>query len=85
MTVKPMTAAAAAAAGLPLTCIELEADCLEEADVVAQHLLIAEVKVQVNNVVDVVVAEQEEYACLTAHILYDDAQCLQHLQGSQTR
>lgn len=67
------------------TCVEFEADSLEEADVVAQHLFIREVKVKVNDVVDVVVAEQEEDARLTAHILDDDAQRLKDLQtcGSQ--
>jgi len=65
-------------------CIELEADGLEEADVVAQYLFVTEVKVQINDVVDVVVAEQEEDTCLTAHILDDDAQGLQHLQEGQT-
>mgnify|MGYP001806671331 CR=1 FL=1 len=67
------------------TCVEFKADCLEEADVVAQHLLIREVKVKVHDVVDVVVAEQEEDARLTAHILDDDAQRLKDLQtcGSQ--
>lgn len=67
------------------TCVEFDADCFEEADVVAQHLFIAEVKIQVNDVVDVVVAEQEKDARLAAHILDDDAQRLQHLQETQAK
>eukprot|EP00967_Tisochrysis_lutea_P082432 scaffold114127_cov18-Tisochrysis_lutea.AAC.2 len=65
--------------------VELEADCLEEGDVVAQHLLVLKVKVGADDVVDVVVGEQEEDARLAAHVLNDDAQCLQHLRMASER
>ena len=50
--------------------VELEADRLEEGDVVGKHLLILKVKAHANHFVYVVVAEQVKDGCFALDILH---------------
>jgi len=56
--------------------VQLEADGLQERDVVTQNLLILKVKVHSNNFVYVIVAKEIEDGCFALNILQPKAMCI---------
>ena len=55
--------------------VQLEADGLQERDVVTQNLLILKVKAHPNNFVYVIVAEEIEDGCFALNVLQPRAMC----------
>lgn len=61
--------------------VQLEADGLQERDVVTQNLLIFKVKAHPNNFIYVIVAKKIEDGCFALNVLNEHAKCLQHLDS----
>ena len=59
--------------------IELQTDGLQKRNIESEDLFIREIKIQLENVVQVIIAEEIEDGCVTLDIQDHDAQCLQNL------